>query len=68
MSPQGLEDSRDLVAAYYMAMERAGESQCGVVEDSDVGTSVMVEVDTGLVVVVERDRYLVFGSGSIHLP
>ena len=68
MNPQGLEGSRDLVLVCCMVMEQVAESQCVVVEDTDVGQSVKAEEGIEAVVVVERDHCLVFDFDNIHSP
>ena len=66
MNPQGLGDSHDLVLVCCMGMERVGESQCVVVEDTGVGQSVKAEEGIEAVVVVERGHCLVFDFDNIH--
>ena len=67
MNPQGLGGSRDLVLVCCMGREQVGESQCVVVEDTDVGQSVKAEEGIEAVVVVERGHCLVFDFDNIHL-
>ena len=66
MSPQDLAGSRDLVLVCCMVMEQVDESQCVVVEDTDVGQNVKVGEGIEAVVVVERGHCLVFDFDNIH--
>ena len=66
MSPQGLVGSRDLVLVCYMVMEQVDESQCVVVEDTDVGQNVKAEEGIEAVAAVERGHCLVFDFDKFH--
>ncbi len=66
MSPQGLVGSRGLVLVCCMVREQVGESQCVVVEDTDVGQSVKAEGGIEAVVVVEPGHCFVFDFDNIH--
>ena len=66
MNPQGWGDSHDLVLVCCMVMEQVGESQCVVVEDTDVGQREKAEEGIEAVVVAERGHCLVFDFDNIH--
>lgn len=67
MNRQDSEDNHDLEPVYCMVMGQVGESRCAGVVGTAVAKDSTAEEGIELAVVVARDHYSVFDSGSTRL-